>query len=200
MSVSIEQQLRDRLAVWERMYEERLAESTIKIWLETFRDLRCTEVLLERAFTIIQAKAVRFPKPGHLTAAIEAAREERNVAERPKEEDKTPHVSEMPESERLAMAKTFRETLGQLGLVAKIPPAEASDARMDAERIRQKQALAGYWARPADSRPMDASTSPSSAAPPTPAPAPIAVESPEPTPEDLAQPAPVEITDEDIPF
>jgi hypothetical protein len=200
MNVSIAL-LRNRLSDWERLYEVRLADSDLRLWIDTFRDVRCEDDVLLEAFTLVQHKAVKFPKPAHLVAAIETARETRQKSTSILEDlEKSPHISDLTPEERAEMTKTFVETLASVGVKMKVPPVRMTDAAANDERNRQKDAFAARFPHAAARRPMDASQPSSGAAPPAASPAPIAVESAEPTPEDLAEEPPFEAKDEDIPF
>jgi hypothetical protein len=200
MSVSIAL-LRNRLSDWERLYEVRLADSDLRLWIDTFRDVRCEDEVLLEAFTLVQCKAVKFPKPAHLIAAIETARETRQKSANVVEDlEKSPHISDLTPEERAELSKSFIDTLAGIGLKMKVPPVRMTDAAANDERNRQKDAFAARFPHATARRPMDASQPSPGAAQPAASPAPIAVGSAEPTPEDLAEEPPFEAKDEDIPF
>lgn len=200
--------LQKRLSEWEVVYEHELGDAELRIWLDTFQNLRITEALLESALRIVQTKVTRFPKPGHLTAAIEEARNERDrdASKRSastylEEMNKTPHISERSPEERAEIKRIFDEAVAKI--LAKNEP-KFPHARTGTEKRqeieRQKTALAASQTHATESRPIDATPPPSAAAPPTASPTPIAVESPETAPEDLAEEPPYKATDQDIPW
>jgi hypothetical protein len=196
--------LKKRLAEWEVTYEHELEDAELSVWYDTFRDLRISDVLLENALRIVQSKAVRMPKPGHLTIAIEEARAERDKGSRSSVlEDlaNTPHVSDLPASERVEMKQMFDRAVAEIirDQIPKYPHARTWKDQK-AETARQKQALAAVlsdanWAK----APEDPGTPLDAAAPEeTPAPPPVGPD--EIAPEDLAEEVPYKPTDEDVPL
>lgn len=198
--------LKKRLSDWEALYEHELSDAELRLWLDTFQKLRITEALLESALRIVQTKAVKFPKPGHLAAAIEDAINERDrEANRNSnyldEMRKTPHISELPKSERDEIKRLFDETCAKIlaDQLPKYPHARSPAERKD-EVNRQKTAFAARLPHADTSKPVDQGEAPSVVTAPTASPAPPIVESSEPTPEDLAEEPPFQASDEDVPF
>ena len=169
-------------------FEHPLAEVELKIWYEVFEGIRVSDQELTEAFRLVEAKAMRMPKPGHLTAALDVARE----TIRPVRvlEPKTPHISELSPAERSELQRIFDGAKAKIFADKVIRPSARSPEAARIEANRQKMALGAVLPHASAPVASDTGQAPYVAAPPAPAPAPVA-------PESASE---YEATDQDIPW